>query len=215
MLPSDSPRPLLALSPAIGVVRGRVHEVCGPSRRALAVMLAARAAGPVLWAYPAWRREHLYPPGLAAFLDPARLIRAACPKPLDLLWTVEEALRSGAVGAVVAELEAPPALTPVRRLQLAAEAGGGRVTAFLLTPDTGGAPGVESRWHAAPRPGGGWHLRRLRARMAPEAAFDLPDPAAPARANAAAPPATRSRDMAVQPGPCAPAHQSPAASTPS
>ena len=181
--PSLSPgraRPLLSLGETVGVAQGRVHEICGPARRTLAVMLAARAAGPVLWALPAWRREYLYPPGLAAFLDPARLIRAACPKPVDLLWTAEEALRSGAVGAVVAELEAPPALTPVRRLQLAAEAGGGRVTAFLLTPETGGAPGVESRWHAAPRPGGGWRLRRLRARMAPEAEFDLPDSCASA-----------------------------------
>ncbi len=172
------PRPMLSLTDAVGVASGRVHELCGPARRTLAVMLAARAAGPVLWAHPAWDRALPYPPGLAAFLDPGRLILAACPKAADLLWTMEEALRSGAVGAVVADLAAPPGLTPLRRLQLAAEAGGGRATGFLMTPDRGGAPGVESRWHAVPRPGGGWRLERLRARLMPEAAFDLPAPPA-------------------------------------
>ncbi|MFN6977986.1 MAG: ImuA family protein, partial [Gemmobacter sp.] len=176
------PRPMLALTSAEGaaitLVQGRVHEICGPARRSLAAMLAQRTAGPVIWAHPGWSREALCPAGLAPLLDPARLILAACPAPLDLLWTAEEALRSGAVGAVVAELGEPPGLTPLRRLQLAAEAGGGRATGFLLTPGEGGAPGVESRWHAAPRPGGGWNLRRLRARMAPVAAFDLPPPPA-------------------------------------
>lgn len=176
---APAPRPMLALTPDIAVARGRVHEVCGPARRALAVMLAARAAGPILWAQPAHERDRPCPAGLAPFLDPARLILAACPKAADVLWTAEEALRSGAVGAVIAELAGPPGLTPLRRLQLAAEAGGGRGTGLLLTPGEGGTPGVESRWHAAPRPGGGWHIRRTRARLAPEAAFDLaPPPAA-------------------------------------
>jgi protein ImuA len=52
---------------------------------------------------------------------------------------------------------------------------------LLLTPDNGGAQGIESRWHMAAAPSGStltqrhsaWVLQRLRARMAPEARFHL------------------------------------------
>lgn len=166
-------RRMLVIAGEVAFAAGRVHEICGPSRRVLALMLAAMTSGAVAWAQPTWQRERLFPHGVAEFLNPGRIILAACRKPVDLLWTMEECLRSGAVGAVVAELSEPPGLTPVRRLQLAAEAGGQLGTGVLLTPGMGGAPGVESRWHCAADPLGGWRLRRLRARMAPEAAFHL------------------------------------------
>ncbi len=180
-------RPMLTLAGEVAFARGRVHEICGPARRTLAVMAAGRAVamagGDVVWAAPAWCRETLYPPAMGRYLAPERILLAACPRAIDLLWTAEEVLRSGAAAAVVVELGELPGLTALRRLQLAAEAGGGRVTGFLLTPGQGGAPGVESRWHIAPtpaaRPDGiafdaaGWRLHRLRARMAPEAAFAL------------------------------------------
>jgi len=107
----------------IGLARGRVHEFRGPSRVALAVQVMAECAGPVIWICPSWMPERIYPDGVAAYADPARLICARARRPEDLLWAMEEALRSGAAGLVVAELPAAPALTPVRRLQLAAEAG--------------------------------------------------------------------------------------------
>lgn len=166
-------RPALVVAGDLAFRPGRVHEGCGRSRRVLAAMLAGAAGGPVIWAQPAWERDRLYPPGLAAFCDPGRIVIARVRSPAEALWVMEETLRSGAAALAVAELAAPPGLTPVRRLQLAAEAGGSRAPGLLLTPEQGGAAGVESRWRLDPAPGGGWHAHRLRARMAPELRLHL------------------------------------------
>lgn len=175
----------------IGLARGRVHELRGPSRVALAVQVMGECAGPVLWIYPGWQAERLYPDGVAVWADPARLICARARRAEDILWAMEEALRSGAVGLVVAELPAAPALTPVRRLQLAAEAGteaahhaghGVAPLGLLLTGGEAVAAGVESRWRMSPLPsaaalieerGPVWRLERERARGAEPAVWRL------------------------------------------
>lgn len=182
-------RPVQPLVGDLGLALSRLHEFCGPARVTLAAILMGRMAGPVLWVCPGWQPERLYPDGLAPFADPGRLVMARARRVEDLLWAAEEGLRSGAAPLVVADLPDPPALTPVRRLHLAAEAGTEAarhanrppVLGLLLTPATGGAAGVESRWHMAPLPapsrlldqGMRWHLSRLRARMEPEAAWHL------------------------------------------
>ncbi len=152
----------------------RVHEFCGNARRTLAMMLAGRMAGPVFWIAPGWAADRLNPDGMLHFADPARFTFLTPRRPEDLLWCMEEVLRAGAVPLVVAEIPAPPALTPVRRLHLAAETGAAegrqRPLGLLLTPGAGGAQGVESRWQMA---GAhqidelGWTLTRHRARTAP------------------------------------------------
>lgn len=165
--------------------RGRVHELCGPARVMLAALTLGRGQGPVIWIRPGWGAERLNPAGLQPLADPARLILASAARDEGLLWAAEEALRSGVAPLVVAELLAPPRLTPVRRLHLAAEAGaeaaardgGPAPLGLLLLPGTGGAQGVESRWHMAPAPSPSllwsdaecWSLTRLRARLAPPA----------------------------------------------
>jgi protein ImuA len=154
---------------------GRVHEFCGPARRtlaALALSAGGQAAEGVVWIAPSWAEEELMAGGLAAFLDPGRLLIVRGKSLPDLLWAMEEALRSGA-GAVVADLPEVPDLTPMRRLQLAAEAGGRAALALALTPGEGGAAGAATRWSLAPAPADGWQLVRLRARLAPPAAWHL------------------------------------------
>jgi protein ImuA len=180
-----APQTPIRINGAMALRPGRAHEICGPARRSLAAMVAARTTGPVLWIRPSWMAERLNPDGLTGRdfdpgLDPGRLILVAVQRPEDLLWCLEEALRSGAVALAVAELPAPPPLTPVRRLHLAAETGaetgGAPPLGLLLTPAEGGAAGVESRWSLAPAhaPGApGWLLQRRRARTAPPAAWRL------------------------------------------
>lgn len=163
-----------------GLALGRVHEACGPARHRFALWLAAHTRGPIFWIAPDWGADRLNPCGMVPFIDPARLILVQPKRAEDMLWSMEEVLRAGAAALAVADLPGLPGLTPVRRMHLAAEAGGKRggpaPLGLLLTPGQGGAQGVESRWHLAPdhqaRPGR-WRLTRLRARTAPQQAWHL------------------------------------------
>ncbi len=162
----------------LSLARARAHELCGPARRTLALMVARATAGPVFWIAPAWGTDRLYPPAIRRWVDPGRLVFFDPKRVEDILWTMEEALRTGLVPLVVADLATPPAMTPVRRLHLAAETGAKAATpplAVLLTPGDGGAPGIESRWWLAPAHGAenrtAWRLERRRARTLPPASW--------------------------------------------
>ena len=124
-----------------GLALGAVHEIeaAGAVHRgaafgfalALACMAtAARPADGVLWietASAAAETGRPYALGLEAFgLCPARVLIARVPRPIDLLWVLEEALRCRGLAAIIAELAQPPAdLNATRRLSLAARAGSG------------------------------------------------------------------------------------------
>lgn len=187
-----SPRraePQQPLAGDLSLQRGRVHELCGPSRLMLAARIMAKTQGPVIWIRPGWLAERLNAAGLQPLTDPSRLILVQAQRDDSLLWAAEESLRSGAAPLVIAELLAPPALTPTRRLHLAAETGAeaarrDNATAplgLILLPGQGGAQGVESRWHLSPAPSrsllwsdeDSFTLTRLRARLLPPASWSL------------------------------------------
>ena len=137
-----------------GLPRAALHEVLGNTAAAgFCIALAARlagGAGSVLWC----RRGHdPYGPGLALFgLDPRRLIVARGRSEKDILWAMEEGLRSGALAAVLGETRGL-APTARRRLQLAAETGS--ATALLLRPGSAKTPpgAALTRWRIAAAPG--------------------------------------------------------------
>ena len=170
-------RPCLTVLKELQLALGRVHEIAGPARRSLAALIAAGTQGPIFWIQPAWQKDALNADGLCRLFHPGRLTFLEPERAEDLLWTMEELLRSGEVPLVVAELERPPSLTPVRRLNLASEHSGRTPLGLILTPDMGGAAGVETRWHMAPSHDGteclSWQLRLLRARMAPQQTWQL------------------------------------------
>jgi protein ImuA len=170
----DRPKPMLDLHPEIALQLARVHEACGPARHTFAMWVASRTSGVVLWISPSWGADRLNPDGMLGFVDPTRFLFVTPRRAGDLLWSCEESLRAGAVALVVADLPAAPALTPVRRMHLAAqtgaETGGHAPLGLLLTPGDGGAQGIETRWHMAPAHEGEariWHLERRRARTRP------------------------------------------------
>ena len=170
----------LELWPGIHLTLGRVHEACGPNRRSLAMIIAKKTEGPIFWISPEWSTDHLHADGIISFINPGRLTFITPKRAKDILWLVEEVLRSGVVPLVVADLPGIPALTPVRRLHLAAEvglaAGMSPPLALLLTPGDGGAPGVESRWPLAARhqePNEVWQLDRIRSRSEPLCSWQM------------------------------------------
>lgn len=156
--------PLDAALPGGGLARGAVHAVVGSAAGAFAALVAGRIDGAVLWCVEAGARAGLYGPGLAALgLDPARLIMARCPDRTDMLWAMEEGLRCPALAVTIGEPPGAVDLTASRRLQLAAEAGGGLGLVLGRGRDGGAlAPNaLESRWRvdAAPTAGTGWGWR--------------------------------------------------------
>lgn len=138
-----APSEPLALAPA------RVHEAEGLGRRSFALFQAARHAGPLIWILTA-HAPHLpmlrgLPSGVGERLH---VVRPA--NEIDLLWAVEETLRSKGVGLVIAEPERPLSLIAGRRLQLAAEAG--KTTGLMLIREGQGNNATETRWHCRPVP---------------------------------------------------------------
>jgi protein ImuA len=97
----------------------------------------------------------LYGPGLDAFgLPLERLIVLRVPRPIDVLWACEEALKSRGVAIVIAELPEAGAvadLTATRRLTLAARAGDGLGLLLRQRPSPL-ATAATTRWEIAAAP---------------------------------------------------------------
>lgn len=154
----------------------------GAAATFLAGILARLApARPVLWCL---QSPDLHAPGLAlAGLAAQRLLLVRAPNERELLWAMEEGLRSPVLAAVVGEVETL-SITASRRLQLAAEASG--VTGFVLHRGDAmaAASAAVTRWRVAAvpcapiagEPGIGrprWRLELLRCRGGMPAAWEV------------------------------------------
>ena len=139
-----------------------VHEIAATvgdaARAGFAAGLIGRRpmGGPILWCRP--RRAALdggdpYGLGIAGLgLSPDRLILVEAARSADLLWAMEEGARTKGLAAVVAE-GVTPNLTASRRLQLAAEAGGGLVFWCCRPRGRQAAPSSAlTRWFVASAP---------------------------------------------------------------
>lgn len=149
--------------PRGGLCQGGMHEILGLAARRFALHLLGqslqRAASvaasvafghPALWVMSAGAGHCIYGPGLEALgVAPDRLVLAQCRTRQDLLWTLEEALKSGAFASICGECDTPLSATEARRLQLAAEAGGSLGLLVCEGQMPLSAPGaVSSRWYA-------------------------------------------------------------------
>ena len=119
-------------------------------------------------------KRTVFPPALKVFgIEPERIIFIDLWRQKDVLWTIEEALKCGAVSAVIGELS-ELSFTESRRLQLAVEQS--RVTGFIhrYNPRSENITACVSRWNIKPLasdingiPGTGfprWNVQLLKVR---------------------------------------------------
>ena len=143
-----------AALPWRGLPRNGLHDIATADGDAaadgFALAVAARIAGTGgrILHVGLWHRAHVdgrpYGPGLVRYgIDPDRLLLTVVRRPAELLWLMEEGLRSGALAVVIGDGVAAD-LTASRRLQLAAEAGGS--SALLLPPVGARSSAALTRW---------------------------------------------------------------------
>lgn len=110
------------------------------------------ASAPILLCFSAAQSAEMgapYAPGLAALgLDPERLILVEAARQVDVLWAIEEGLKSDGLALVLGQTDAV-GLTPARRLALAAARSS--TPCLLLThPRSPAAAATSTRWRIAP-----------------------------------------------------------------
>lgn len=115
-----------------------------------------------------------YLSGLAGLgLDATRLFLLRAPRQRDALWAAEESLRSPAIAAVLLLGARTLDMTAARRLQLAAETGGGIALLLREEASTPGPTAALTRWRITPRAAAAtphhlgpptWEVALLRAR---------------------------------------------------
>ncbi|WIM12479.1 MAG: Error-prone repair protein ImuA [Enhydrobacter sp.] len=180
--------------PGGGLTLGALHEVAGGGNGTIdgaaaalfAAGIASRTKSKVLWCIT---KADLFAPALAqAGLSPDRVIYAEVGDDKTVLACMEEGLRHGGLGAVIAET-ARLSMTASRRLQLAAE--GTETIGIALrrwrrqteASDFGQPTAATTRWRVSvlpssplPVPGVGrhrWLVELIRARAGESADFEL------------------------------------------
>src|SRR4051794_2460664 len=153
-----------SIAPDGGFARGAIHELlfepAHGAPRLLSIMLARaihRSIGQaIVWSDP---QQDLYVPAIQASgipLDRLYLLRPQ--KRDDLIWSITECLRCKGVAATIASIDALSRIE-ARRLQLAAERGGGMgllMRSMIQTRDGVQAPPIyaaATRWLVTPTQG--------------------------------------------------------------
>lgn len=179
--------------PGGGLALGALHEVAGGGNGALdgaaaalfAAGILARTHGPVLWCVS----RDLFAPALAqAGLHPDRVLCIDTRSDKEVLACMEEGLRHGGLAGVVGEVSRL-AMTPSRRLQLAAETSGTLAIAIRRwrrpaeAADFGQPTASTTRWRISalpasplPVPGVGrprWLVELIRAKAGECAEFEV------------------------------------------
>ena len=110
-----------------------MHEIYGPAAVSLTSMIVSFTTGAIIWIRPKNQLQRLNPNGLIEIKNNINNYIIVYSNPKQTLWATEQAARSGACSAVVAEIEKPPNFVTSRRLQLIARA---HRTLIITLPQT-------------------------------------------------------------------------------
>ena len=132
----------------VALRKGRIHEVSGPGADMFAILAAAEQARGVLWMGLYRDIISLCPTGVQAYLEIEDLILVEAVSRGELLWAADQALRAQGSFCVILEMPDMLSLKESRRLQLAAEQGGG--IGLILLRGGVSTSAAQTRWHCAP-----------------------------------------------------------------
>ena len=139
----------LELGAGVRLRQGRLHEVSGASADMFAIQTAAAQDNPILWMGLHRDVVTLNPAGLQAYLKVEDLILVEAVSRGELLWAADQALRAAGGFCVIIDMPDTLSLKESRRLQLAAEQGGGIGLLLLRGPASTSA--AQTRWECQPR----------------------------------------------------------------
>lgn len=128
--------------------RARVHEALGFAKDSFAILAAAQTSGPIMWIGQSAAISTITPCALSGFIDPTRIILIEAANRLETLWSTEQALRCQGASVVISQLHTGPDLKESRRLQLAAEQGGG--LGIILIERRAQSSAAQTRWQCEP-----------------------------------------------------------------
>ena len=128
--------------------RRRMHEVTGASADIFATMAASKCEPDVIWIGLGRDITPLCPNGLHPYLNPERVIIVEAVSRAEILWAADVALRAEGGFTVIADMPDALTLKESRRLQLAAEQGGGIGLIILRGPANTSA--AQTRWRCDP-----------------------------------------------------------------
>ncbi len=138
----------LDLGAGVQLRRGRTHEVTGAGADMFAVQAAAVQDQPILWIGLHRDIVTLNPVGLQAWLEVEQIILVEAVSRGELLWAADQALRAPGGFCVILDMPDTLSLKESRRLQLAAEQGGGIGLVLLRGPANTSA--AQTRWECQP-----------------------------------------------------------------
>lgn len=139
---------VLAVGGRVALRKGRIHEVMGPGADLFAAIAAAEQDRNGLWIGLHRDLTSLCPTGLQAYLKPEDLILVEAVSRGELLWAADQALRAEGGFCVILEMPDRLSLKESRRLQLAAEQGGG--LGLILLRGGASTSAAQTRWDCQP-----------------------------------------------------------------
>jgi len=155
-----------ALLPAGGFCGGAIHEVLSSTKMPalLLPILMARAAAEHGWVVWCDQSRQFFPPAAAALGLPLEKLLVLRPEGRDELWAAGECLACRGISACVMPLGRVGRVA-VRRLQLAAERGGGIGIALRPAAAVGWPYAAATRWMVRPATGERmiqrWHVELI------------------------------------------------------